>query len=735
MSTMVYTMSEHRTTSSVSLSKHFSPNSNTAGGPLPLIPRRVPSASRPPTTPTPASAPSTPKAIWSSPTVVEPTPPDYRSEITPPSLDTSAVDSESGSSSNVSDDARPKSTLKTRRVRGQRVPSVRAPENSTPTPAVFEAISEPHNRRHLPLDGLAEPDALVIADTSEVVTPRPSHAIQSRSKRPPAGSLRLNITTTKARHYSESHHDVRPTVTAEAPIQIPPSAEARLVRKKSGQPVKSSLKSTKIPVRGSISIITRGSSSKSEPNTPTHSKAVHFDSQLEHVKLFLAEQKPLAVSRDGSPTDDTSGTDTDFPSFIYGGGDDDKPRKALLMKMNNMPQFIDTNADVALENLILSTDMACILGHIRVRNLAFHKWVAVRFTFDNWQTTSEVAAKHFDSIESGAFDRFSFSIRLTDLLARIEEKTLLLAVRYSIEGREMWDNNRGLNYNATFIKSKKQERPALAKSDDESAGSDIADLTSKLEKVALGRGSSIHQTQTRTVFPPPDQEKPPMLKEGVSLASRYDFGTSSRSPWKPISVPVPPTNNRTISYPPIPTSVPWPQKPPLAVKTGKASLLKSKEDGGTLGSPRDLDDSQLRAVTHIASDPEDLPFPVPPRAARNHQRGYFDSPMSEAPSVRRTPPGTPLVTSFDDNEIKPQRLFPFPPIDNSKLTPEFGSRLDLFSFGGSEESTPSTMSPANSSRSSSPSPSPSPTGIFMARLSSQADYISPAVDYTQFLNK
>ena len=61
------------------------------------------------------------------------------------------------------------------------------------------------------------------------------------------------------------------------------------------------------------------SSSKSAPATPAH-KGIRFHSQLERVKLFHAEQKPLAVSRDGSPTD-TSGMESGFPSFIEARGD------------------------------------------------------------------------------------------------------------------------------------------------------------------------------------------------------------------------------------------------------------------------------------------------------------------------------------------------------------------------------------------------------------------------------
>lgn len=108
-----------------------------------------------------------------------------------------------------------------------------------------------------------------------------------------------------------------------APLIAPPNA----IRKKSGELVKPSLKS---------SSSYRSKSSTSAPSSPglteasllstpsisslvfdddlpvqTPSKMVHFDSQLEHIRLFKREQKPAAVSRDGSPdlTTDTEGED------------------------------------------------------------------------------------------------------------------------------------------------------------------------------------------------------------------------------------------------------------------------------------------------------------------------------------------------------------------------------------------------------------------------------------------
>lgn len=90
-----------------------------------------------------------------------------------------------------------------------------------------------------------------------------------------------------------------------------------LIRKKSGELVKSSLKVSMTPtydsnpLSASSNASTEFSSpyagSKSLPTTPSCPKYVHFDTRLERVRLFLSEQKPAAVSRSGSPSDENGG--------------------------------------------------------------------------------------------------------------------------------------------------------------------------------------------------------------------------------------------------------------------------------------------------------------------------------------------------------------------------------------------------------------------------------------------
>ncbi|KAF8913391.1 putative phosphatase regulatory subunit-domain-containing protein [Mucidula mucida] len=497
-----------------------------------------------------------------------------------------------------------------------------------------------------------------------------------------------------------------------------------MIRKKSGQLVKSSLKGSKSTPRPGLSVLTGMMSSKSEPNTPTLSKAVHFDAQLEHVKLFLAEQKPLAVSRDGSPTDDTSGTDSDFPAFIYG---DKATKQPLVMNVINMPATVNRIADLAMESLLLSGDGTHILGRVRVRNLAFQKWLAVRFTFDAWQTTSEVTAKFAESVDR-EFDIFSFTVKLTDLLARIEEKTLVLALRYSVNGREIWDNNNGRNYVAKFARVKptvgraKSSGARLSGSD---SGSDISDLKAQLEKVVQKRDEeelitlpSLRATRSSASV---TSMATPELND---LSSRYDFGTSLKSTWKspPTSISRARTHTYPSAVPPIqspPSSIPWPAKvpsPPMTIKTNKV-----------MGSPRDLDDDSFRPAPYVPADPEDRPFAI----ARHHQRGYFDLSFQAGATVKRTPPGTPRMRSADDSTPLP-RAYSFPPVDMPLLALSFGRDAE---GAGSDESTPSIISPGSSSDQDS-TPAHSPTDVeFNIDQIGKARGDKPNTNYHQFLNR
>ncbi len=222
-----------------------------------------------------------------------------------------------------------------------------------------------------------------------------------------------------------------------------------MIRKKSGELVRPALRPASGKRRPS-----------SMPGTPTYSKAVHFDQRLEHVRHFLQVDRPLAVSAGSSPVESIFYDDSDFPF----GSDENESRIQPFsweIRLTNFPT--DTperkSLPVRVERVYLSDDNT-LVGAVAARNIAFHKLVVARFTLDYWKTTSEVVADYDDDIRrkiaADGYDRFLFNIKLEDQ-ANLENKTLFFCVRYTVDGREFWDNNDSFNYQVDFSKNAKTQ--------------------------------------------------------------------------------------------------------------------------------------------------------------------------------------------------------------------------------------------------------------------------------------
>ena len=222
-------------------------------------------------------------------------------------------------------------------------------------------------------------------------------------------------------------------------LRIKPS----MVRKKSGELVRPVLRPASIKRRPS-----------SMPGTPTYSKAVHFDSNLEHVRHFLQVDRPLAVSAGTSPVGNYDG-EMEFP--FSGGESRSVSPFHWEIRLANFPRetLERRSRPVMVEQVCLSPDNKTLIGTVAVQNLAFHKLVVTRFTLDYWKTTSEVVAEYSSDVRrrkvNDGLDRFNFSIRLEDL-ANLESKTLFFCVRYNVNGQEFWDNNQDVNFQVDFTK-------------------------------------------------------------------------------------------------------------------------------------------------------------------------------------------------------------------------------------------------------------------------------------------
>lgn len=219
-----------------------------------------------------------------------------------------------------------------------------------------------------------------------------------------------------------------------------------LLRKKSGELVKPALRP---PSRRRPS---------SMPGTPTYSKAVHFNEELEQVRHFLHKERPIAVSAGSSPVE-TYDSETEYPF-----GDDTRNKTPEWeIKLTNFPtsdSYERQSAPVRVERIFLASDHQTLVGNIACANISFHKLVVARFTLDYWKTTSEVVAEFNHDVrkkqKDDGYDRFNFNIKLADQ-ANLESKTLLLCVRYQVNGLEFWDNNNSMNYQVDFTKKVKQK--------------------------------------------------------------------------------------------------------------------------------------------------------------------------------------------------------------------------------------------------------------------------------------
>jgi hypothetical protein len=297
-----------------------------------------------------------------------------------------------------------------------------------------------------------------------------------------------------------------------------------------------------------------------------------------------------------------------------------------------------------------------------------------------------------------------FSIKLADVLSRAEEKTLFLAVRYSIPGRETWDNNSGRNYQVRFVremalKGNTEASAAVVESREETLrADDIADLRRKLEElVEFGcpsktlSGILAQESRRRCESPSPAlnprlREATPSFKSEGFPAGRYDFAASSRTPWRPPAVHQTLSPARTLT--------------PLHDRTrcrGRSFRLRA--------SPVHPPTTAAAEVSSFFpdSDSDDPITPVlslpsrggPCSHSRNHTRGGTIV-LSHAPGVKRTPPTSP----FAGPALSALPFLPLSASTSALPQPQPHAYFD--------SSTPSITSSSSLSRSPSTSPSLSP---------------------------
>ncbi|KAI0756242.1 hypothetical protein C8Q80DRAFT_1264325 [Daedaleopsis nitida] len=342
----------------------------------------------------------------------------------------------------------------------------------------------------------------------------------------------------------------RSTASSKASTPLPRTPSTPIILS-NGKPLKSSLKSSaSSPNISNLPI--KHLRAQSAPSTPNSNKNVHFaekDSGLETIRVYNRSGKPASLSKPaGEETETETEAESSFPfpvfptSPIASAGaatlvheiDTNVARTNPIPKLNPSPY-----ANVLLETLALPrTRPPTLRGTILVRNLSFEKTVAVRFTLDEWQTTSEVMCKHVVSlpglpppfprartmgdvagnIATGApgedekeiagpsWDRFSFTIRLEDYEVKLAERTLFLVVRYNPGcGGEWWDNNDGANYRVGFRRAAASPLPSPAIGVAHSQQRTFSAPSTLRTTPATGNHSSPYAPPTRQLAPAPPQ--------------------------------------------------------------------------------------------------------------------------------------------------------------------------------------------------------------------------------------
>ncbi|CAD0087504.1 unnamed protein product [Aureobasidium vineae] len=284
-----------------------------------------------------------------------------------------------------------------------------------------------------------------------------------------------------------------------------------LVRKKSGELVKPALRPSSRRRYSSM------------PGTPTYSKSVHFNDNGNQTRHFLQVEKPSAISAGSSPVD-TYDEETEYPFE----GKDNSNKLEWHLRLANFPEDTHERSyqPVRVEKVYLSTDTKTLIGTVAVANISFQKHVAARFTLDYWKTTSEVMAEFDSDVRKqnphDGYDRFTFNIRLSDQ-ANLENKTLLLCVRYNSGGQEHWDSNNGMNYQIDFVKK-------MTKSASTSSLSSLSSSSSRPSRNTIPR--------SRHSPPVPRQARDLFSDEDLrSKSSTYHFGSPEKLTGDPAAQP------------------------------------------------------------------------------------------------------------------------------------------------------------------------------------------------------
>ncbi|KXN69993.1 carbohydrate-binding module family 21 protein [Conidiobolus coronatus NRRL 28638] len=217
------------------------------------------------------------------------------------------------------------------------------------------------------------------------------------SYRPSLLSKQLGV----SRASTKSPNNTKMTISLSTPA---------IIRKKSGEVVKSSLRTA---------------------TSPKHEeRRVQFSPNLERVRSFDYTKCPLTVS-----------------GFT-----------PMSLKCTNFPsnnRSLPNDKALVLESIRLDKESHTIIGLIRVQNYGFEKSVNVRYTFDSWGSFSNINS-HYNRSYPSPYpdqydqDQFEFTLNIPEEYKHSDDSSikhqLKFAIKYTVNGADHWDNNNHRDY-------------------------------------------------------------------------------------------------------------------------------------------------------------------------------------------------------------------------------------------------------------------------------------------------
>ncbi|KAF8602373.1 hypothetical protein BDV93DRAFT_198072 [Ceratobasidium sp. AG-I] len=323
--------------------------------------------------------------------------------------------------------------------------------------------------------------------------------------------------------------------------------------------------------------------------------------------------------------------------------------KIAISRSAHLQPIPRPNANVHLAAMrLLATRLS---GSVLVKNISFSKKVMVRYTFDNWETTMEVAGMWSspnalnDLPPSGTnnqikapgneeterdiarailvpapngYDRFIFNIKLDDVAPYLSKRPMQLAVKFEASGvGEWWDNCGGLNYRFEFDHVPKPEAPKV----------DSAPVT---PPVTFGRPRSntspaplnMDATHTQTDLP-----------SATLLSAKLNSVVEKQAP-EPVARP-----SLKLSFPSDETVTPVP-----ADLTSDLGAELAAPKATALGVPTAKKPvTTLTPPDSTSSSPREIPVALPPPSA---PAASLPSP-AESPASRRQSSPLPSPSAID----------------------------------------------------------------------------------------